>query len=89
MQIIPSTRESFSRVPPHPMAGLGFGGKRQSSMYLCVGLELVRNAVASSTERAYQGYFGSWVEFRSDVLHEPVFLEFGSENPMANVRSLL
>ena len=61
------------------MAGVGFGGKRQSSVYLGVGFELVRNAVAPSTERAYQGYFRSWVEF----------LEFSSEDPMANVRSLL
>ena len=58
-------------------------------MYLGVGLDLVRNAAAPSTERAYQGYFRSWVEFRLDIIHELFFLEFSSENPMANVRSLL
>ena len=68
--------------------GLGFGGKRQSSLYLSVGLQLVRNAVAPSTLRAYQGYFGSWVEFRLNVVCEPVFLE-ATENPVVNVRSLL
>ena len=56
---------------------------------LGVGLELVRNAVAPSTEHAYQGYFRSWVEVCLNVLHEPVFLEFSSEDPMANVRSPL
>lgn len=57
-------------------------------MYLGVSLKLVQNAVAPSTERAYQGYFRSWVEFRFNVIHEPVYQEFSNENPMANVRSL-
>ena len=76
-------------MPPHPIAGLEFGSKRQSSKYLGVGLELVRNAVAPSTECAYKGHFGSWVEVRLNVLHEPVFLQFSSENPMENFCSLL
>lgn len=53
----------LSRARPHPMAGLAFEGKWQSSLYLGVGLELVQNAVAPLTERVYQGCFGSLVEF--------------------------
>ena len=43
-------------------------------MYLGVGLGLMRHAVAASTERAYLGHFGAWVDFqvRSGV---PVFLD--------------
>ena len=33
-------------------------------MYFRLGLKLVRNAIASSSERTYQGHFGAWAEFR-------------------------
>ena len=54
----------------YPLGSQGFGGKGQSSMNLGVGRELVRNAVASSTERAYPGYFGfvGGVSFERDTL---------------------
>ena len=52
-------------------------------MYFGVGLGLVRHAVAASTERAYLGHFGAWVDFRvrSGV---PVFLDRGIDD-MTNV----
>ena len=52
-------------------------------MYFGVGLGLVRHAVAVSTERAYLGHFGAWVDFRvrSGV---PVFVDRGIDD-MTNV----
>ena len=52
------------------------GKKRQRSLHLRIGLEFVRNAPAPSTERAHQGHFGSSVEFRLNVIREPVFFFF-------------
>ena len=39
-------------------------GSGRVGLYFGVGLELVSNTVAASTERACQGHFGSWVNFR-------------------------
>ena len=56
-------------------------------MYFGVGLRLMRHAIADSTERAYLGYFGAWVNFRvrSGV---PVFLDRGIDD-MTNVWHLV
>ena len=67
---------------PKSHGRFGFGGNGRA---LCtsVCLELVRNAVAPSTERAYQEFFGSWVEFRLNVVCVPVLLNLtGSWWPM-------
>ena len=69
------------------MAGAGPGGSGRDPLYFGVGLELVRNAVAASTARAYQGHFGSWVDFRVRR-GLPVFLQ-GCSGGMTNVWHLL
>ena len=65
------------------MAGAGSGGRGHIPMYFGVGLELMRHAIAASSERTYQGHFGAWVEFRVRC-GLPVFLE-RCRNGMANV----
>ena len=58
------------------MSGSGTGDHRQFSLYVGVGVGLMRHAVAAATERVYLGYFGAWIDFRvrSGV---PVFLDRG------------
>ena len=46
------------------MADAGLGGRRQWSLYFGVSLELMRVAVAPSSERTYEGHFDAWVDFR-------------------------
>ena len=65
------------------MAGAGSGGRGHIPMYFGVGLELMRHAIAASSERTYQGHFGAWVEFRVRC-GLPVFLE-RCRDGMANV----
>ena len=71
------------RSSQHPVAGSGTGDHRHFSMYSGVGLGLVRHAVAASTERAYLGHFGAWVDFRVRF-GVPVFLDRGIDD-MTNV----
>ena len=42
----------------------GIWGRRVVSLYFGVGLGLMRSAVAASSERAYEGHFGEWADFR-------------------------
>ena len=65
------------------MAGAGSGGRGDIPMYFGAGLELMRHAIAASSERTYQGHFGAWVEFRVRC-GLPVFLE-RCRDGMANV----
>ena len=46
------------------MAGSGLGGGRDGALYFGVGQELMRNAVAVSSEHTYMGHFGAWVDIR-------------------------
>ena len=69
------------------MAGSGFGGHRDVSLYFGVGLGLMRSAVAASSERTYQGHFGARVDFRVRC-GLPVFLQHCSDS-MFNVWQLL
>ena len=46
------------------MAGSGLGDRGQVSLYLDVGLGLMRTAVAAPTERAHLANCGAWVDFR-------------------------
>ena len=55
-------------------------------MYFRLGLKLVRNAIARSSERTYQGHFGAWAEFRLSV-GKTVFLVSGKRN-LRNMWSL-
>ena len=68
------------------MADAGLGGRRQRSLYFGVGLELMRVAVAPSSERTYQGHFGAWVDFRVRC-GVPVFLQPCSDG-LSNVWQL-
>ena len=56
------------------MVGAGPAGCGHIPLYFRVGLELIRNAISTSSERPYQGHFGAWVDVwvRCDM---PVFLE--------------
>ena len=55
-------------------------------MYFRLALKLVRNSIARSSERTYQGHFGAWAEFRLSV-GKTVFLASGEGN-LRNVWSL-
>ena len=68
-----STLISFALDPIYPVAGAGVGKKWQKISVPPCWPRIRRNAVAPSTERAYRGYFGLWVEFHMDVVYEPVF----------------
>ena len=65
------------------MTGSGFGEGRDRFPYFRVGLELMRNAVAVSSEQTYLGHFGAWVDFRVSCA-VPVFLQHCRED-IANV----
>ncbi|CAB1107236.1 unnamed protein product [Ectocarpus sp. CCAP 1310/34] len=45
------------------------------------GFELVRHALAPSSERTYLGFFGAWVKFREDVVGRPTFMMPSSPSP--------
>ena len=56
------------------MAGAGPGGCGHIPLKFGVGLEFMRNVIATSSERTYQGHFGDWVDVRVRC-GMPVFLE--------------
>lgn len=70
-----------------PMAGAGLGGRRLGTMYVSVGREIVRQAVAGTSERTYKGYFGCLAQFCVS-LGLPVSL-VGVASVDSNVCSLL
>ena len=83
------------RARPHnPWQNRELGKKGK---YICTSmlasLEFVQNAVAPSTERAYQDHFFSLVEFGLNVICEPVFLyrfvkSVGECDTLLSVRSV-
>ena len=64
------------------MATGGYWGGRAENLFRRVGLDLVRDAIASASERTYLGYFGHFVKYRTEVVKRPVFLV---QNPDPNV----
>ena len=46
------------------VAGAGPAGCGHIRLYFGVGLELMRNAIATSSERTYKGHFIAWVDVR-------------------------
>ena len=42
-------------------------GRTGGGLFRRVGLDLVRGAVASASDRTYLGYFGQFVKYRSDT----------------------
>ena len=63
----------------HSVAGAGPGRCGHIPLYFGVGLELMRNAIATLSERTYQGNFGAWVDIRVRC-RMPVFLERCGDN---------
>ena len=56
-------------------------------MFMHFGRGLVRNAIAPSSARTYEGYFGSWVQFRREI-NRGVFLSC-QDDAIHNVWSLI
>lgn len=68
-----STRNTFLEffaLPPMVSNGgissveTGAGERRHIPLYFGFDLELMRSAIAPSSDRTYQGHFGDWVEYR-------------------------
>lgn len=55
------------------MAGARRGNRRAGALYISLGRELILQAIAGTSERTYEGYFGGWVQFRMS-LGLPTFL---------------